>query len=148
MLAKLFQESSCKPSLYTNNAKFTICLPSQLWSIKPQYLIFNPDSYSLVTKIIIQLIQVYSMQNKTNSCLAGNLSWLYYFNISINNSTIVHHKWWRMNTNGWSNSRTTAGRSKAVSCISKSANENTFTQYVESMNTAKKFRNTVDKLPV
>jgi hypothetical protein len=24
--------------------------------------------------------------NKTNSCLAGNLSWLYYFNISINNS--------------------------------------------------------------
>ena len=26
------------------------------------------------------------MQNKTNSCLAGNLSWLYYFNISINNS--------------------------------------------------------------
>jgi L-lysine 2,3-aminomutase len=147
MLAKLFQESSCKPSLYTNNAKFTICLPSQLWSIKPQYLIFNPDSYSSVTKIIIQIIQVYSMQNKTNSCLAGNLSWLYYFNISINNSK-VHHKWWRMNNNGWSNSRTTAGRSKAVSYISKSANENTFTQYVESMNTAKKFRNTVDKLPV
>ena len=26
------------------------------------------------------------MQNKTNSCLAGNLSWLYNFNISINNS--------------------------------------------------------------
>ena len=24
MLAKLFQESSCKPSLYINNAKFTI----------------------------------------------------------------------------------------------------------------------------
>jgi hypothetical protein len=42
------------------------------------------------------------------------------------------------------NSRTTAGRSKAVSCISKSANENTFTQYVESMNIAKKFRNTVE----
>ena len=42
----------------------------------------------------------------------------------------------------------TVGRSKAVSCISKSANANTFTQYVESMNTAKKFRNTVDKLPV
>jgi len=29
------------------------------------------------------------MQNKTNSCLAANLSWLYYFNISINNSKIA-----------------------------------------------------------
>jgi hypothetical protein len=47
----------------------------------------------LFTQIIIQLIQVNSIQNKTNSCLAGNLSWLYYFNISINNSKIVHHTW-------------------------------------------------------
>jgi hypothetical protein len=36
--------------------------------------------------------------HETNSCLAGNLSRLYYFNISINNSTFVHHKWWRMKT--------------------------------------------------